>query len=136
MILATFVAAACASAAPSWTFTPPSPSPSTAPSAAASAGASGGGSGSTIQLTAQGIAFDKSSLSAKANSAFEIQFQNNDGSIQHDVAITDSSGQRVFSGDAVTGVGSITYNVPALPAGTYTFVCTFHPNMTGTLTVQ
>jgi plastocyanin len=26
--------------------------------------------------------------------------------------------------------------VPALPAGTYAFVCSVHPNMTGTLTVQ
>ena len=28
------------------------------------------------------------------------------------------------------------YDVPALPAGPYGFVCTVHPNMTGTLTVQ
>ena len=27
------------------------------------------------------------------------------------------------------------YKVPALPAGTYQFVCTVHPNMVGTLTV-
>jgi plastocyanin len=26
--------------------------------------------------------------------------------------------------------------VPALPAGTYGFVCTAHPNMTGTLTAR
>jgi len=26
--------------------------------------------------------------------------------------------------------------VPALPAGTYAFVCSVHPNMTGTLTVK
>jgi plastocyanin len=26
--------------------------------------------------------------------------------------------------------------VPALPAGTYSFVCSVHPNMTGTLTVK
>jgi plastocyanin len=26
--------------------------------------------------------------------------------------------------------------VPALPAGTYTFACSVHPNMTGTLTVK
>jgi plastocyanin len=29
-----------------------------------------------------------------------------------------------------------TYDVPALAAGTYEFVCTVHPNMRGTLTVE
>ena len=37
-------------------------------------------------------------------------------------------------GDLVTGVATTTYNVPALKAGTYPFVCTVHANMTGTLT--
>jgi plastocyanin len=29
----------------------------------------------------------------------------------------------------------VTYDVPALPAGPYAFVCTVHPQMTGTLNV-
>jgi plastocyanin len=33
-------------------------------------------------------------------------------------------------------VGTQTYDVPALPAGTYSFVCSVHPNMVGTLTVR
>ena len=32
--------------------------------------------------------------------------------------------------------GRRTYDVPALPAGTYGFVCTVHPNMIGTLTAK
>ena len=28
------------------------------------------------------------------------------------------------------------YDVPALPAGAYTFVCTVHPTMTGTATLE
>ena len=32
--------------------------------------------------------------------------------------------------------GATDYQVPALKAGTYPFVCIVHPNMTGTLTVQ
>jgi plastocyanin len=33
-------------------------------------------------------------------------------------------------------VATKVYQVPALPAGTYGFVCSVHPNMTGTLTVK
>jgi plastocyanin len=33
-------------------------------------------------------------------------------------------------------VATATYDVPALAAGTYGFVCSVHPNMTGTLTAS
>ena len=39
-------------------------------------------------------------------------------------------------GEIFNGVETRTYDVPALPAGTYGFVCTVHPNMTGTLTAR
>ncbi len=42
----------------------------------------------------------------------------------------------MFKGDIFNGVAQIEYEVPALPAGTYTFICTVHPNMTGTLTAE
>jgi plastocyanin len=41
----------------------------------------------------------------------------------------------MFKGDIVTGPTVVEYQVPALPAGTYQFVCTVHPNMVGTLSV-
>ncbi len=34
------------------------------------------------------------------------------------------------------GPAQTVYNVPSLPAGSYTFVCSVHSNMTGTLVVQ
>ena len=34
------------------------------------------------------------------------------------------------------GVETRTYDVPALDAGAYAFVCTVHPTMIGTLTAQ
>ena len=40
------------------------------------------------------------------------------------------------SGDIITGVAEADYNVPALAAGDYPFVCSVHPNMTGTLTAE
>ena len=45
-------------------------------------------------------------------------------------------GSDAFKGEIVTGPATKVYQVPALPAGTYPFVCDVHPNMTGTLTVK
>ena len=42
----------------------------------------------------------------------------------------------MFKGDIFPGVAQQTYDVPPLPAGGYAFVCTVHPNMTGTLTAN
>ena len=44
--------------------------------------------------------------------------------------------RRSGPGEIFNGVETRTYDVPALPAGTYGFVCTVHPNMTGTLTAR
>src|SRR6266542_3251386 len=148
-VLAAFVAvmaAACVNtASPGWTFAPSPPSsaapsaagsaaasPGTSPSAASSAGASGA-AGSVVNLKAQNIAFDPKSLTAPAGAAFQIAFDNQDNATMHDVVIKDAGGKEVFKGDLVTGVAQKTYNVPALQAGSYTFVCTVHPTMTGTL---
>ncbi len=158
LIVLAFAVAACATEAPGWTYaapTPPPPSeaapsggasaapstaPSTAPSAAPSAAApsesaGGGGAGTVIQVSAQNIAYDVSEISAPAGAGFTIHFDNKDAGIPHNVAIKDSSGTEVFKGDIITGPAQADYQVPALPAGTYTFVCSVHPNMTGTLTV-
>ena len=152
--LATVLAACAAQATPGWTFSPtPTPTvapsqapgassaPATpAPSGAPSAAPSDGGSGAVVQLTltASGIAYDTDSLEVPADTPFQIVFTNNDAGIPHNVAIHEGSptGPLVWSGDIFNGVETRTYDVPALPAGTYGFVCTVHPNMTGTLTAK
>jgi plastocyanin len=100
-----------------------------APSAGASAPADSG-----LAIAAKDIAFDKTTLTTKADTAFQIDFDNQD-SAPHNIAIKDASGAQKFKGDIVTGT-KVTYNVAALPAGAYTFWCEVHPTMTGTLTVQ
>jgi plastocyanin len=91
-----------------------------------------------LTLTASGIAYDTDSLEVPANTPFQIVFTNNDAGIPHNVAIHEGSptGPLVWSGDIFNGVETRTYDVPALPAGTYGFVCVVHPNMTGTLTAK
>ena len=147
-------AAACATESPGWTYAAPTEAPasqpaassdasavpSEAPSAAAASAAptdaaSGGTGGATVQISALNIAFEQSDVSAPADAPFVIHFDNKDASVPHDIAIKDASGQQVFKGDPITGPTATDYNVPALAAGTYQFMCTIHPNMTGTLTV-
>ena len=36
--------------------------------------------------------------------------------------------------EPVTGPAVVVYDVPAIPAGQYGFVCAVHPNLQGTLT--
>ena len=75
-------------------------------------------------------------LEAPAGQPFKIAFSNNDSGVQHNVEIKKADGSSAFRGEIVTGVTTITYDVPALEAGAYTFNCTVHPAMTGTLTVH
>ena len=42
----------------------------------------------------------------------------------------------MYLGEIFNGPEVRDYSVPAIPAGTYQFVCTVHPNMTGTLTAS
>lgn len=94
--------------------------------------------GPTLELSADQIAFDTKELSAPADTGFQIHLTNLEG-VVHNVSIFDANGEKVFTGDPVTGPDAeITYSVPPLPAGEYTFICDYHPvpDMTGTLTVQ
>jgi cytochrome c oxidase subunit 2 len=97
-----------------------------------------GASGEIIDITAENIKFEQTEVSAKADAPFQIAFANNDPGTPHNVAIHRDSptGEEIFQGELFNGVAEKTYDVPALPAGTYGFVCTVHPTMTGTLKVR
>ena len=41
----------------------------------------------------------------------------------------------MFKGEIVSNK-AVTYQVPALAAGAYTFICEVHPDMKGTLTAE
>jgi plastocyanin/mono/diheme cytochrome c family protein len=90
--------------------------------------------GTVIDISAVNIAFDQAEVSAPADTPFQIRFENNDPGIPHNVEIR-QDGQTVFLGELFNGIETRTYDVPALEAGTYEFICTVHPNMVGTLTV-
>jgi len=89
-----------------------------------------------IVLVAHDIAFDQTEVSGPADEAFTIALVNDDANIAHNVELKDPSGGVAFMGDIFNGVETRTYEVPALPAGAYTFLCTVHPSMTGTATLD
>jgi len=91
----------------------------------------------TIQLAAKNIQFESTDISAPANAPFVITFKNDDPpTITHDVQIRDSGGQVLQTQDTIPGGTTTNYQYTPLAAGTYTFFCSVHSNMTGTLTVK
>jgi plastocyanin len=120
------------------------------PSAAATASPSPGGSAAppaaTLNLTSENSRFSAATLEVPADKPFAITFDNQDAGVIHDVGIQESilmpgaalrTWSLIFDGQDVTGPGQATNNVPPLKAGTYKFICTFHPaQMTGELTVK
>jgi cytochrome c oxidase subunit 2 len=99
---------------------------------------SGQPGGPTLAITALNVAFDTAALTAPADTPFRIDFDNQDASIQHNVAIHEGSptGPEVWKGEVFPGPAKKTYDVPPLKAGAYGFICSVHPTMAGTLTVE
>jgi len=86
--------------------------------------------------------FAQTSLTAQAGLPIELRFDNQDPGVQHNVVIFAQDPTKnpqtaaLFTGDLVNGPSTMTYDVPALKAGTYYFHCAVHPTtMTGTITV-
>lgn len=97
----------------------------------------GGGETSALQVSAVNLAFDTSSIELTAGEATTLTFANEDAGVQHNIAIyeDDTLAVELFSGELVTGPTEITYEIPALDAGTYYFLCIVHPNMNGSVVV-
>ena len=130
------------SAAPGWTYAAPTPRRRRRPAASrlgrpgvAAAGERRHGVGGPVQISAQDVQFEQKAVSAPAGTAFVIHFDNKDAGHAAQRRRSRTRAARTCSrASIVTGPGTADYQVPALAAGTYPFVCDVHPNMTGTLT--
>ena len=114
----------------------PSPAPSGGPSGAPSGAPPA--AGPVLAVSALNLTFSPTTLEAPADTPFKIDFDNQDASIPHNVAIHEGgpTGPEVWKGEIFPGPEKRTYDVPPLKAGAYGFICTVHPSMTGTLTVN
>jgi cytochrome c oxidase subunit 2 len=88
----------------------------------------------TIEIKANNTQFDIDEFEVPAETEFCIAFENQEN-VPHNVAILEG-GEPLFEGSFLNEAGSTTYNVPALPAGEYSFVCQAHVQaMSGDVTV-
>jgi mono/diheme cytochrome c family protein/plastocyanin len=133
-----------------WTDPEFEPDPAATPVPACWTGTPGGGTpepqeslspdAPILEVTAEGIAFDPLELTVEADTAFGIDFTQNDAGVGgHDVDIKTEDGSVIADNAVLREPGEMTYTVQALEAGEYVFFCSVHPsvpNMNGTLTVE
>lgn len=104
--------------------------------------ACGGGGGTnqpagSTKITMTEFKFDPSTISVPHGKV--VFFLVNSGAVQHDMAIRDSSGNRMAVSELVSAGDSSVFTVNNIDAGTYTIFCTQQGHeasgMKGTLTV-
>jgi mono/diheme cytochrome c family protein/plastocyanin len=90
-----------------------------------------------LSITAEGIAWNKTALSAIAGDDLSITVQNNDDATAHNWHLTegaDPGGDEVATTEIENGVITQTLDFGPLAAGEYYYVCDVHTNMEGVLT--
>ncbi|WP_332450740.1 cupredoxin domain-containing protein [Methanoculleus sp.] len=97
------------------------------------------GGATTVDLTAQNIQFDTSTITVPAGAQVTVNFNNKDSGIPHNFAVYDSSlrSKQIFVGGIITGPAETTYifTAPSEP-GPYYFQCDIHPSMNGDFIVE
>ncbi|HVX16500.1 MAG TPA: cupredoxin domain-containing protein [Acidimicrobiales bacterium] len=89
--------------------------------------------GGKVTVDAKDLQFTQRCLTVAAGQPFTVTFDNKDSGTPHDWVLK-GAGSKVGT-EIITGGHEATAKVPALKAGDYTYVCTVHPNMSGTLKV-
>ena len=95
------------------------------------------GDAARVQLAAENVAFEHDTITLAADTEVEIEFDNNDRDVQHNITILGADPTKpIFRGQLVTGVATATYTFHAPAKGEYKFQCDIHPaQMKGTVKV-
>ncbi len=92
-------------------------------------GAACGGDGDAVTLTASEFTWDPSTLTVPSGGSIELV---NDDEAKHNLTIEDGGVD-----EDVAGGARVTVDLGDLEAGSYDFVCEYHPDaMTGTIEVE
>ena len=86
-----------------------------------------------LEIRAKGTKFDKDTLVAPAGAQLVLTFDNQDASVNHNVAVytNKSARENLFRGDLFQGKETREYRFQAPAAGVYYFRCDVHPDMDG-----
>ncbi|MDQ3987193.1 MAG: cupredoxin domain-containing protein [Actinomycetota bacterium] len=92
-------------------------------------------------LVASQIQWQTDALTLEANKPNELEIQNEDTTVHNmsiypDEAAATAKQDALFQGEDVAGGESVTYEIDPLKPGTYTFICDYHANMIGEVTVE
>jgi plastocyanin len=92
-----------------------------------------------VKVVAAHVRWVPTRLAAPAGKVWHVQIDNQDGPPEHHnfvVASGKAFSERIYQSTNFNK-GTFTFDVPALPAGNYLFICTIHPDgMTGTLELR
>lgn len=104
---------------------------------AAPGGGGGEGGGGQGPVVAQGLQFSTAEIDLPADEGSTVTLDNEDAGVPHNIAIytDDTLADALFTGEIITGVETVDYDVPALAEGQYYFHCDVHPDMQGTVIV-
>ena len=92
-----------------------------------------------VKVVAARVRWVPTTLAAPAGQVWHVQIENQDGPPEHHnfvVASGKTFPERIYQSTNFNK-GTFTFDVPALPAGNYLFICTVHADvMTGTLELR
>lgn len=104
----------------------------------------GGGGGGTatvtdgaVEITADDLAFDLSTIEAPAGQGFTVTLTNAESQPHNFSVYTEEGGEAVVEGEIITGPDATTETVvEGLEPGEYYFQCDVHPDMNGVIVVE